>query len=67
MLEARSYFACEAVAKCIVVAGGYQPTMLGSVTLRSVDVLDEVTGRWFQLPRNLSYDDGFIGMSSVLL
>jgi hypothetical protein len=45
MHEPRRYFACEAVAGCVIVAGGLDH--------RSAEVYDEVLDRWFRLPRDL--------------
>jgi len=42
MHHARCYFACAAVARCIIVAGG-----LGTP---SAEVYDEALNRWIQLP-----------------
>ena len=68
MRGARSYFACAAVAECIVVAGGACCTPLaGLVYLRSAEVFDEVLGRWLRLPCDLPYDDGVCAMGSALL
>jgi hypothetical protein len=68
MHEARSHFACAAVAECIVVAGGGGRTPnVGRVRLRSAEVFDEVLGRWLQLPCDLPYNGGLMGMGSALL
>jgi hypothetical protein len=67
MHDARSHFACAAVAECIVVAGGGGRTPNGRVCLRSTEVFDEVLGRWLQLPCDLPYDGGLKGMGSALL
>jgi hypothetical protein len=68
MHEARSYFACAAVAECIVVAGGACCTPLaGLVYLRSAGAFDEVLGGWLRLPCGLPYDDGVCAMGSALL
>jgi len=69
MHEARSYFACAALARCIVVAGGHRGRdPLGCfVDLRSAEVFDEVFDRWLWLPCNLPYDNGLIRMGSALL
>jgi len=53
MLRARSDFACAAVARCILVAGGFVRTP--NWMLRSAEVFDEVLGRWLQLPCDLPY------------
>jgi hypothetical protein len=50
MHDARAYFACAAVAKCSIVAGGLRRT--------STEVYDEVLGRWLRLPCNLPHDSG---------
>jgi len=42
MHHARCYFACAAVARCIIVAGGYGTA--------SAEVYDEAFNRWIQLP-----------------
>jgi hypothetical protein len=68
MHEARSRFACAAVAGCIMVAGGGAGlTPNGRVCLRSAEVFDEVLGRWMHLPCDLPYDGGLWGMGSALL
>ena len=67
MNEARSRFACAAVAGCIMVAGGRGLTPNGRVRLRSAEVFDEVLGRWMQLPCDLPYDGGLLAMGSALL
>jgi hypothetical protein len=67
MHEARTFFACVAVAGCIIVAGGFSCTPNGRVWLRSAEVFDEVLGRWLQLPRSLPLDDGLWAMGSTLL
>jgi hypothetical protein len=57
MHETRVYFACAAVAECIIVAGGWQRT--------SAEVYDEALGRWLRLPCNLPHNRSlnFIGSS----
>jgi hypothetical protein len=55
MHDSRSYFACEAVAGCIIVAGGQGRN--------SAEVYDEVLGRWLRLPRDLPLSN----MGSALL
>jgi hypothetical protein len=68
MNEARSDFACAAVAGCIIVAGGEAARIPNwRVRLRSAEVFDEVLGRWMQLPRDLPYDYGLTAMGSALL
>jgi hypothetical protein len=67
MHEARSCFACAAVAGCIIVAGGGGLTPNGEVHLRSAEVFDEVLGRWLQLPCDLPYNGGLMGPGSALL
>jgi hypothetical protein len=67
MHEARSCFACAAVAGCIIVAGGGGLTPNGEVLLRSAEVFDEVLGRWLKLPCDLPYNGGLMGPGSALL
>jgi hypothetical protein len=67
MHEARSYFACAAVAECIIVAGGGGRTPNGEVLLRSAEVFDEVLGRWLHLPCDLPYNGGLMAMGSALI
>jgi hypothetical protein len=67
MHEARSRFACAAVAECIMVAGGCGRTPNGEVLLRSAEVFDEVLGRWLHLPCDLPYNGGLLAMGSALL
>jgi hypothetical protein len=59
----RLYFACAAVAGCIIVAGGQGRS--------SAEVYDEVLGRWLRLPRGLPHDGWSMGrlacMGSALL
>jgi len=67
MNEARSHFACAAVAGCIIVAGGIADrTPNGRFCLRSAEVFDEVLGCWMQLPCDLPYDGGLGAMGSTL-
>ena len=56
----RANFACAAVARCIVVAGGRPPR-------KSAEVYDEVLGRWLRLPHDLPGDGGLRMMGSTLL
>jgi len=69
MHEARTNFACAAVARCIVVAGGCVGRDLHGclVCFRSAEVFDEVFSRWLRLPCDLPYNDGLNGMGSTLL
>jgi len=68
MHEARCQFTCAAVARCIVVAGGYGGHgPLGLVGVRSAEVFDEVCDRWLRLPCDLPHNAGLIGMGSALL
>jgi len=69
MHEARSDFACAAVAGCIVVAGGYGGRdLLGLlIRVRSAEVYDEVFNRWLRLPCDLPHNAGLWGMGSALL
>jgi hypothetical protein len=59
MHDARANFACEAVAGCIIVAGGHGH--------KSAEVYDEVLGRWLRLPRDLPSVSELRGMGSALL
>ena len=60
MHDARSNFACEAVAGCIIAAGGQGR--------KSAEVYDEVLDRWFRLPRDLPHDGAWLSwMGSALL
>ena len=69
MHEARSEFACAAVAGSIVVAGGHGGLDPHGclIRLRSAEVFDGVFDRWLQLPCDLPHNAGLIGMGSVLL
>jgi hypothetical protein len=58
MHDSRAYFACEAVAGCIIVAGG--------AGRRSAEVYDEERGRWLRLPNDLPSGDGLSNMGSAL-
>jgi hypothetical protein len=60
MHDTRAFFACAAVAGCIIVAGGYPQR-------RSAEVYDEVLGRWLRLPHDLPHDGGLDSMGSALL
>jgi len=69
MHEARTLFACVAVAGCIVVAGGCggrDPQGLWD-RVRSAEVFDEVFDRWVLLPCDLPHNAGFMAMGSTLL
>jgi hypothetical protein len=59
MHETRAYFACAAVADCIIVAGGWQRT--------SAELYDEVFGRWLRLPCDLPHNSRLDGMGSALM
>jgi hypothetical protein len=59
MHDARSAFACGAVAGCVIVAGG--------VDRKSAEVYDEELNRWLRLPFDLPYVDELRGMGSAVL
>jgi hypothetical protein len=59
MHEMRVYFACAAVAECIIVAGGFGRT--------SAEVYAEALGRWLRLPCNLPHYGGYCDMGSALM
>jgi len=59
MHDARTDFACAAVAGCIIVAGGHG--------LKSAEVFDEVIDRWLRLPCDLPIDGQLYGMGGALL
>jgi len=59
MHDARTGFACAAVAGCIIVVGGYG--------LKSAEVFDEVLDRWLRLPCDLPNYDELFDMGSALL
>jgi hypothetical protein len=60
MHDSRRYFACEFVAGCIIVAGGWGRT--------STVVYDEELGRWLRLPNNLpNVFSGLSHMGSALV
>ena len=59
MHVARAYFACGAVAGCVIVAGGFG--------LKSAEVYDEELNRWLRLPCELPYDISVVGMGSAVL
>jgi hypothetical protein len=59
MHDERAYFACAAVAECIIVAGGWQCT--------SAEVYDEALGRWLRLPCNLPHNGGYCALGSALM
>jgi len=60
MHDSRAQFACAAVAKCIIVAGGYPQRT-------SAEVFDEVLGRWLRLPYVLPRNGKLHNMGSALL
>jgi hypothetical protein len=63
MHHARCHFACAAVARCIIVAGGVS----GDGT-PSAEVYDEALNRWIQLPCELPGGNTYLaGMGSALL
>jgi hypothetical protein len=53
MHNARRYFACVAVAGCVIVVGGWGRS--------SAEVYDEVLGRWLRLPRDLPHNLAYMG------
>ena len=57
--HARSYFACAAVARCIIVAGGHGT--------QSAEVYDEALDRWMQLPCEVPGNTYLAAMGSALL
>jgi hypothetical protein len=59
MHDARSFFACAAVAGCVIVVGGED--------LKSAEVFDEVLDRWLRLPCDLPLDSQLHAMGSALL
>jgi hypothetical protein len=60
MHDPRSGFACQAVAGCIIVAGGHNG-------VRSAEVYDEVLRWWLRLPHDLPSADGLSWMGSALV
>jgi hypothetical protein len=61
MHHARCHFACAAVARCIIVAGGYGGTP-------SAEVYDEALNRWIQLPCEVPGGNTYLAeMDSTLL
>ena len=63
MHDTRSFFACAAVAGCIIVAGG----LVAGGRSKSAEVYDEVLGRWLRLTHDLPHDGGLDSMGSALL
>jgi hypothetical protein len=59
MHDTQSFFACGAVAGCVIVAGGEG--------LKSAEVYDEELNRWLRLPCDLPYETSHTGMGSALL
>jgi hypothetical protein len=59
MHDGRIYFACAAVAGCIIVVGGRG--------LKSAEVFDEVLDRWLRLPCDLPLDSQLYVMGGALL
>jgi hypothetical protein len=62
MHDARAYFACVAVAGCIIVVGGGKYPRR-----RSAEVYDEVLGRWLRLAHELPHSCGPHSMRGTLL
>ena len=60
MHDGRAFFACGAVAGCVIVAGGRGG-------LKSAEVYDAERNRWLQLPFDLSYVGGLDWMGSAVL
>ena len=63
MNDSREFFACAAVAGCVIVAGGRGCTS----TSTSAEVYDESRNRWLRLPHNLPYESELFMMCSALL
>jgi hypothetical protein len=59
MHDTRDFFACAAVAGCVIVAGGMGRT--------SAEVYDESRNRWLRLPCDLPYESHLYAMGSALL
>jgi hypothetical protein len=59
MHDSRGYFACAAVAGCVIVAGG--------MGRKSAEVYDESRNQWLQLPCDLPYEIVLHSMGSALL
>jgi hypothetical protein len=59
MQHSRSFFACGAVAGCVIVAGGLH--------LNSAEVYDAELNRWLRLPCDLPYDIVRFNMGSAVL
>jgi hypothetical protein len=59
MHDSRGYFACAAVAGCVIVAGG--------MGRKSAEVYDESRNRWLRLPHGLPYEYRLHLMGSALL
>jgi hypothetical protein len=72
MHDERAYFACAAVAECIIVAGGFGRTSAEAYDealgpwLR-LEVYDEALGQWLRLPCNLPSNGGLWVMGSTLI
>jgi hypothetical protein len=59
MHAARDFFACGAVAGCVIVAGG--------LNFKSAELYDVELNRWLRLPRDLPYESSLAFMGSALL
>jgi hypothetical protein len=59
MHDARAYFACGAVAGCVIVAGGDGR--------KSAEVYDVELDRWLRLPRDLPSESSLAFMGSAVL
>jgi hypothetical protein len=59
MHDTRRFFACGAVAGCVIVAGGQGR--------KSAELYDEELNRWLRLPYDLPYINGLSHMGSAVL
>jgi hypothetical protein len=59
MHDSRCFFACGAVAGCVIVAGGEGR--------KSAELFDAELNRWLRLPCDLPYESSFYCMSSAVL
>jgi hypothetical protein len=59
MHVAKSDFACAAIGRCVIVAGG-----VGVIT---AEVYEEALGQWRRLPGNLPHSAGTAYMGSAII
>jgi hypothetical protein len=66
MHDAREWFACGAVAGCVIVAGGVRMHTHG-YDLKSAELYDEELNRWLRLPRDLPCESSLSRIGGAVL